>query len=158
MSFKDIYYEPSYGKLCEITDHGTMEVFLTDSSHGTIRNMFIKKSLPKELDPTGSYFDISTPYGYGGPIILSLTGDKDQLIKDYEAQFTAYCKANHILCEFVRFHPLLENHADFKAFYHPEKIRQTVVTEIDAQTDPYETQFSKSARKKSDAHKTITFT
>lgn len=148
MNFKDVYYEEKYGKLCEITDSGTLEIFTTSSPHGTIRNMFIKKTLPIELDSSGTFFDITTPYGYGGPIITDITDSKELLIKDYEKQFTHYCKENNIITEFVRFHPLLRNHEDFEHFYHPQMIRHTVVTEVNPESDPYETQFSKSVKKK----------
>jgi len=51
----------------------------------------------------GTLYDFTTPYGYGGWII---EGDNsDELFEEYET----WCKENHIVSEFVRFHPLIEN-------------------------------------------------
>lgn len=147
MSFQDIYFEEQYGKLCQMIEGGTCKVFELDTPDGVIRHQFLKRHLPPELDPEQNYFDITTPYGYGGPIITELRGDQTRLLDQYASEFEAYCQEHNIVSEFIRFHPILKNHETFSSCYQPEQIRRCVVTELDGTGDPLTDQFSKSARK-----------
>ncbi len=52
------------------------------------------------------FYDIQSPYGYGGPITTN--EDKDFLSKAWSA-YAAWCAENNILAEFIRLHPLLKN-------------------------------------------------
>lgn len=145
--FQDIYFEPHYGKLCAIIEGGSLEIFDLQTDHGRVRSMFLKRKLPLALDPQQTFFDITTPYGYGGPIIMALTGDKESLLREFSQRFAAYCEKERIICEFVRFHPILGNAQDFRSCYETVYMRKTVVTPLQAGVDPLTQQFSKSARK-----------
>lgn len=147
MLYKDIYFEPVYGKLCEIIEEGTAEIFHLETADGIISNMFLKKHLPADLDPEQKYFDLSTPYGYGGPLILELKGDKTKLVTEYEHQFSQYCMDNNIICEFIRFHPLIRNYLDFEEIIDTHFLRKTVATVVKGSTDPFMEEFNRSARK-----------
>jgi lipid II:glycine glycyltransferase (peptidoglycan interpeptide bridge formation enzyme) len=52
--------------------------------------------------------DIETVYGYTGP--LSTTNTPDFLAAAWD-QFCKYCRENHVVTEFIRFHPIIGNHA-----------------------------------------------
>lgn len=52
------------------------------------------------------YYDIQSPYGYGGPI--ATTENKDFLDCAWQ-EYLSYCQSQNVLAEFIRFHPLLEN-------------------------------------------------
>ena len=56
--------------------------------------------------PDTPYYDIQTPYGYGGPI--STSHDHAFLRKAWKA-YKNWVAERKILVEFIRFHPLLEN-------------------------------------------------
>jgi lipid II:glycine glycyltransferase (peptidoglycan interpeptide bridge formation enzyme) len=143
---KDIYFETNYGKLYEKIEDGTCEVFDHSSSIGTIRHMFIKREVPIRLGDI-TYYDLITPYGYGGPLILNYEkGRKEDLIDEFEVAFKQYCVKNNIVSEFVRFHPVVGNSADFNKSYKARLIRNTVGTNVTYQ-DPFMDEFSKSARK-----------
>jgi serine/alanine adding enzyme len=145
--FPDIYFEEEYGKLCEIIEHGKAEIFEFISNEGKIRNLYIKRNLPKELDPDQKYFDITTPYGYGGPIITELNGDKEKLLSDFDSEFSHFCIKNNIISEFVRFHPIVRNDITFSSVYDTVFMRETVATRIEGIEDPIQEEFSKSTRK-----------
>ncbi len=83
----DIYFDKNYGKLYEKIENGQCGVYRYRSKLGAIDNMFIKREIPLLLENEGKYFDIITPYGYGGPIILECYGDKEALVKDYIKKF-----------------------------------------------------------------------
>ena len=145
--YKDIYFEPAYGKLCESIEEGTAEIFRLETDDGVISNMFLKKHVPVDLDPEQKYFDISTPYGYGGPIILELKGDKTKLISEFDRKFSQFCFDYYIFCEFIRFHPLIWNELDFKVIINTYFQRKTVATVLKDSTDPFMEEFNRSARK-----------
>jgi len=141
----DIYFLPEYGKLCELVDGGTCHEFVLKDECGTVRNQFIKRPTPYLIDGV-QYYDIVTPYGYGGPMIYEAT-DKAELLKRYEAAFAEYCAENNIVCEFVRFHPIYQNYKDFEPVYHGVFSRNTVGTNLKDFEDPVQKEFAKSARR-----------
>ena len=75
--------------------------------------------------PTSKYFDLTTPYGYGGPII---EGNFDALSqKKFMNELNDYCKQNNIVSQFVRFHPLLNNYIHMKDICEISQIKETIV-------------------------------
>lgn len=141
---KDIYYNEYYGKLYENTEHGKLENFKVDSEYGKIEHIFIKREI--ELNIGNKYYDIVTPYGYGGPIITEYN-DKEKLLAEFEKKFTKYCIDNYIVSEFIRFHPIFENALDFKGIYDVAYSRHTVGTNLKDYDDPVQAEFSKSLRR-----------
>lgn len=144
----DIYFDPNYGKLYESIENGTCEVYNHESELGSIRHMFIKRKIPMEIEGV-TYYDLVTPYGYGGPVIVSHNEAKrDLLISEFISEFRKYCMKNNIVSEFVRFHPVIENAYDFKEYYDVSYIRNTVGTNLNDYDDPFQSEFSKSCRKR----------
>ena len=80
---KDLYFEYSYAKLYEKAEKGVAKTFEFNSSDGNIRSLFILRPIPN-MEP---YYDIVTPYGYGGPYIYKVSGDKERLINEYGEAF-----------------------------------------------------------------------
>lgn len=140
----DIYFDPNYGKLYEKAENGTAEIFEMETVNGKITNQFIKRKIPITVDST-TYYDIVTPYGYGGPIIAQAT-NMNALLREYEQRFMEYCKTNHIVAEFVRFHPIAKNAQDFTSIYEVILNRQTVGTNLKDYDDPFQAEFSKKCR------------
>jgi len=52
------------------------------------------------------WFDIETPYGYGGPISNS---EDEEFMSEANHAFSEWCISRNVVAEFVRFHPLLQN-------------------------------------------------
>lgn len=141
----DIYFDINYGKLYEKIENGKVVIYKLKTSNGIITNQFIKREIPIEID-NHKYYDIVTPYGYGGPIIEKISGDKDTLLLEYEENFSKYCKKNDIVAEFIRFHPLVNNALDFKKIYEVTYNRHTLGTNLKEYDDPVASEFSKSCR------------
>lgn len=143
----DIFFEEQYGKLYEKLENGTCEVFEFKHPLGTVRNLFIKRQVSHSIG-SEDYFDIVTPYGYGGPIISGCElENKAELIKAYQNAFQRYCTEQRIVGEFIRFHPILGNAYDFKPYYDVVYMRNTVGTNLKDFNDPVQAEFSKSTRK-----------
>src|SRR5699024_109412 len=114
----DIYFDSNYGKLYENHEKGETNFFEFDSTYGRIEHMFIKRKIPNKINGR-SYYDIITPYGYGGPIIKNCKdGFQSLLVEEYKQEFQIFCEENNIVSEFVRFHPLENNADEFNDMYH----------------------------------------
>lgn len=141
----DIYFEQDYGKLYEGIEGGNCEVFEFNHPLGTVRHLFIKRKIDTPL--VGEYYDLVTPYGYGGPIITEGEArNKPFLAKEFQRTFQEYCQKNNIISEFVRFHPVFSNEEDFKEFYELVFRRKTTGTNLASFEDPIKSEFSNSAK------------
>lgn len=144
MTYPDIYFEPDYARLYETEDSKTVE-YRFEGEYGVITNLFLKRSIKIPLDDGSRYYDIITPYGYGGPVIHS-TSDKEKLIEAYMEDFSRYTRQENIVAEFVRFHPIIGNGVDFLDAYNAIYDRKTVGTNLRYE-DVIGTEFSKHRRK-----------
>lgn len=111
-------YQVEYLNLWQINNDGNAILFYHENDYGAVVYPFLRRKLEnlyyisRELE--GDYFDIITPYGYGGPFIISDGNNlHENIIKEFCLEFTNYCKDNNIISEFIRFHPLYENHIYF---------------------------------------------
>ena len=144
-SVVDIYFDDNYGKLYEKIEKGKAMKFEFNSSNGKITNQFLIREIPEKINEK-TYYDIVTPYGYGGPIIEKIDGNKETLINEYEEAFSKYCGENNIVSEFIRFHPIVKNYEDFEKIYNPNYLRKTLITKLNEE-DVIQKQFGKSCRK-----------
>lgn len=146
-NYKDIYFDSNYGKLYEKIENGKVKIFRFKSELGEVKNQFIKREIPIKIDGD-TYYDIVTPYGYGGPIInRAVNRKKDELVSQYYKAFAEYCEVNNIVSEFVRFHPIINNVSDFELLYDISCIRKTLGTNLKDYDNPIQSEFSKSCRK-----------
>lgn len=144
---RDIYFEEAYGKLYEEVEKGKLKIFQFKCEWGVVRHLFIQRKIPISLGEETLY-DIITPYGYGGPIVECETKEAGQkLIQCFEENFYTYCVKENIVCEFIRFHPLISNEKYFKQIYDVQAIRKTLGTHLAKYEDPVQEEFSKSCRK-----------
>ncbi|ETP67577.1 hypothetical protein G159_16890 [Planococcus glaciei CHR43] len=143
----DLYFHENYGRLYEEMENGSCEVFEFNHQLGLIKHMFIKREIPIVVGGK-TYYDIVTPYGYGGPLIVScVPGSQKELADKFLHAFSEYCAQNDIISEFIRFHPVLSNAEDFMDCYEISYIRNTVGTQLKEYEDPVQKEFSKSTRK-----------
>ena len=142
--YPDIYFEPAYARLYESED-SKAEEFRFECEYGLITNLFLKRSIPVSLGNGARYYDLITPYGYGGPVI-HWSSDQEKLIKAYMAEFQAYTERENIVDEFVRFHPILGNGKVFQEAYGSLFDRKTVGTNL-TYDDVIGIEFSKHKRK-----------
>lgn len=147
-SVQDIYFDPNYGKLYEKAENGKAVVWEYDGKEGKVCHQFIVREIPIQHGDE-PWYDIVTPYGYGGPLICNVSEGytREALISAFEKAFGEYCKENKIVSEFVRFHPIIKNADDFVDMYNAKCIRHTLGTNLEAYDDPVASEFSKSCRK-----------
>lgn len=144
---RDLYFDERYGKLYEEIEKGVCQVFEYNHPLGNVQHMFIKREIPILLG-SESYYDIITPYGYGGPLMMGCEPEhRNELEEAFIKAFAAYCEEEGIVSEFIRFHPVIGNAKDFEKSYEVRYLRDTVGTSISAHDDPVQAEFSASARK-----------
>lgn len=144
IAYPDIYFEPEYARLYETADNQAVE-YRFECEYGIVTNLFLKRKINISLPDGIQYYDIATPYGYGGPVIHSTT-DKEKLIAAYFEDFKAYTGRENIIADFVRFHPIIGNGVDFREAYNAIFDRKTVGTNL-TYDDVIGTEFSKHKRK-----------
>ncbi len=100
----EVFYMSEYvmAFMNEDKANGEPILLIYENGEDRVMNVVFRRDVAK--DPrfkgkieNGKYFDLITPYGYGG-----FMGE----IKEYErlnAEYNAYCKENNYICEFVRF-------------------------------------------------------
>ncbi len=104
----DIYYMSNYLRALEINGDGQPLLFFYENGNTRGINVVLKRDIAnceyfQGIIDENKYYDFTTPYGYGGWIVEG--ENKDELFDAYER----WCEENRIVCEFVRFHPLIEN-------------------------------------------------
>ena len=128
----DVYFLRQYAECyCDIENAEVCE-YEYKCAYGDVYYIFLKRKIKSERNP--GYYDITTPYGYGGPVILDcVLENRDALVYEFSKDFTTYCYSNNIICEFIRFHPIIKNHIDFKQFYYPVYNRKTVCIDLSSE-------------------------
>lgn len=139
----DVYWLSGYVKAFRI--HGDGEPLLFSYDDGITRgiNVVMKRDVSnderfKGKIAEGHYFDLTTPYGYGGWIIEG---------KETEGLFSAYSawmEKNGMICEFVRFHPMLKNHEACCSFYEVIQLGEVVHMDLATQEGIWDNIISKN--------------
>lgn len=116
----DVYWLSGYARGFQL--HGDGEPLLFSYSDGRLRaiNVVMRRDIGKDPRfaphiPCGRYFDLSTPYGYGGWL-----AEGEGLERAFAA-YARWCRQNGVVAEFVRFHPLCQNHVLCAPFYQVEQ-------------------------------------
>lgn len=105
----DIYYTSDYYRMYEKNGDGKGKLFIYKEGHNIVLYPFmINEIVGYNLDK--KYYDIETAYGYGGPITNNY---EEEFLQNFENAFLKFCNENHIVSEFIRFHPLLKNEKIF---------------------------------------------
>lgn len=125
----DIYYLCEYAVSLRL--HGDGEPLLLYFEHEGERMCYVVMRKDIADDPrfcsylsAGQVYDFETPYGYGGPLTDAPLSAKAQQI--FMAELTAYCVEQHIVTQFLRFHPLLGNHATVSYQVDTRCLRDTI--------------------------------
>lgn len=84
------------------------------------------------------YYDLTTPYGYGGPIAVTKTEDKkklDESLKNFFEEYRDYALKNKYVCEFIRFHPVFGNRKSFNGIFDIEYLNDVVIVDLSKDID-----------------------
>lgn len=125
----DIYYLCEYAESLQL--HGDGEPLLLYFEQGSERMCYVvmKNDIAAApqfagLLPVGKYYDMETPYGYGGPLTDAPLSEATQ--KQFMEELTAFCREQGIVTQFLRYHPLLGNHTAFTENTETRYMRDTI--------------------------------
>lgn len=128
----DVYYLSGYVQGFKL--HGDGEpllfYFFEEDSESKAINVVMKRDIAKDINfakkiEEDKYYDLATPYGYGG-IIYEGSVCIEEFCKSVNEAYTEYCTKNNIISEFVRFHPNIENGPKSKKLYDVAQLGETV--------------------------------
>jgi serine/alanine adding enzyme len=113
---RDIYFLRDYVEASCFIDTGQPAYLHVSGEKGDVVFACIVRD-----DPA----DVTTPYGYGGPVPLGPEAPVERFWQLYEA----WCRERGVVTTFLRFHPLLGNQRE--ARLHVERLGRTVVWRLD---------------------------
>lgn len=106
--YRDVYFAPVYYSLYENYGDGKARCFVYEKGGEIALYPFLINPItPLGYKLDKEYYDIQGAYGYNG---LIASTDSKEFIADFWKEFDAFCLENDIVAEFMRFHPLLNNH------------------------------------------------
>lgn len=104
----DIYFSSDWISL-HLEENSLGRLFVYQSGEELLVYPFILNSIDHILgiDVTDrGWTDIESAYGYGGAIANSVC---EKFLSAARTEFEQWCQTNRVVCEFVRFHPLISN-------------------------------------------------
>ncbi len=125
----DTYYLSGYVKAFQL--HGDGEPLLFHYEKGETRGISV--SMKRDVAHSALFqgrleenrvFDLACPYGYGGWLI------EGEDVSGLMAAYESWCRKNGIVSEFVRFHPVLENHRQVTDHYEVIPLGETVTMDL----------------------------
>lgn len=139
----DVYWLSGYVKAFKIHGDGEPLLFYYNGKDARGINVVMKRdiSFDKHFQgkiPKDTFFDFSTPYGYGGWLIEG--EDTKWLFNDY----SKWLEQNGIISEFVRFHPMIRNHESSEEFYDVVRLGEVVHMELSSPEYIWENIISKN--------------
>lgn len=141
----DLYFTPEYGKLYEKVEGAKLDSFSYESPFGQVYYQYLKRPVPFLLKGE-QYYDVMTPYGYGGPLVVDCESGKEaELLEGFKAALDQHFEQERIVCEFVRFHPMEKNAEFFQEMYTLWNRRTAVYTDL-SDPDPVAAEFDKHSR------------
>jgi serine/alanine adding enzyme len=119
----DVYLRRGYVEASCLVDGGRPSLLHLRGAEGHVVFACSVRSVPGSEDRQ----DVTTPYGYGGPVGLGPAAPREAFWELYED----WCRENAVVSTFLRFHPLLANHRWAGAAVHLEQLAGTFSWQLD---------------------------
>ena len=141
LNINDIFFSYEYFEIYKTNYNVDLEAVYWEDENVIIffphlvRNI---KNIPLFKELKEDYYDLTTPYGYGGPVV-KIKIDKENKIKEsirkFKLEYYKYALIRNYVCEFIRFHPILENHKYFCEIFNVEYINDIVYINLSQNLD-----------------------
>lgn len=136
-SFKnfDVYYLSGYTKAFQLHGDGEPTLFYYEDQNIRAINVVMLRDIANDVKfegklPSNTFFDMSTPYGYGGFLIEGTITEES--IMNLNDQYTLICQEKGIVSEFVRFHPVLNNYQGLDGMYNIKELGKTITIKLNS--------------------------
>lgn len=140
----DVYSLSGYVKAFQIHGDGIPTLIYYEGPSLRGFNVVMKRDIADDRHFIGkieknTYFDLATPYGYGGWL---LEGDGD--ISDLNRCYSEICADLNIVCEFVRYHPVWNNAPRMERMYQVIYLGHTIAMDLKDETTIWDNIISKN--------------
>lgn len=120
----DVYYTYEYCTSAARLEEGQAVLAYYLNDRGSVIYPFILRNIKSEIGER--LFDIVTPYGYGGPLLIG----KQDVLREFKSKFHNYCIKKNIVTEVIRLHPLLKNSEYLGDYCELQYIRKTTAVDL----------------------------
>jgi len=130
---RDVYFLPEYLLAYEAEGRGEAYCALAMDGDALWMYPYLRCNIPMadKYFAGKVFYDIQSPYGYGGPVV-NKAGEDKTFLRDAWRYFSEWCVRTGIVGEFCRFHPLLENYLWAPHEMQVLEDRQTVVMDLNS--------------------------
>lgn len=140
----DVFYLSGYAKAFQLHDDGEPCLFYYNDHNVKAMKVILQRDVAfceglENKIPQRTFFDLTTPYGYGG---FWIEGEDNG---ESEKAFDHYCKEKGYVCEFVRFHLFAKSLDQFNG--EVEGRLKNVVRTLDLDLDQMLYDFEHKVRK-----------
>ena len=131
-----VLFSPEYLRLWELNGDGKAKLFFHKSYYGIVLYPFLIRKINdleffQQMKIDETFYDITSPYGYGGPLVKPYNKSGiDLLLEGFIKEFSLFCRKNNIVSEFIRFHPLMENHENFINRLEMERMNSVIYVDL----------------------------
>lgn len=129
---RDIFFTSSWLLLWQRRGDGRAVGAYHEDGGGLILYPFLLRELstvPYLGDAFAGYFDTSTPYGFGGPLVEHQA--QEESVGTFRRDFSEWCREHRVVSESVQFHPLLDTRLPFDGFMEIDEAGQVVWCRFD---------------------------
>ena len=116
----DVYLRRAYVEAACLLEPGVPAYLHHAGARGDVVFCCIVREIASSS--AGRAADVTTPYGYGGPVAV---GDDPPVARFYEL-YERWCAGNGVVSSFVRFHPLFANQRYAGPGVHLERLAGTI--------------------------------
>lgn len=129
----DVYYLPQYSKGFALHGDGAPQLIYYEDKGMRAANVVMCRDIAADKRfaariPKNRYFDLVTPYGYGGWLFEGSVSKAN--IMNLDESYQLYCQNVGIISEFVRFHPLMSAATICSSMYEVVAHGQSVCLDI----------------------------
>jgi serine/alanine adding enzyme len=101
LGLADVYLRRTYVEASSLLDAGRPTLLHLEGGDGSV----VFACIVREIAEEPGRRDVTTPYGYGGPVAAGA----EPPLADFAAAYDAWCEEQGAVTTFVRFHPLFGN-------------------------------------------------
>jgi CMP-N-acetylneuraminic acid synthetase len=135
----DTYYQCNYVASLQMQEQGTAYLLSYSSENYALCYPIIEKDIAasglfEDKLPSEQYFDWNTPYGYAGPLVNKAFFPEEEQIK-FKQELYKLAEKRNVVSQFVRFHPLLQNHSICDRVIEKKYLKETIFIDLATSDD-----------------------
>lgn len=148
--YNDIYFRYEYIELFEKHYNVKLEGKLWEDNRVKIFWGHLIRDISEiEQFKDFKYYDLTTAYGYGGPLIIAKTEDNEKTKKSigtFLAEYEDFAQKSGYICEFIRFHPFLGMGRYLKGNFVVEYVNDVIAVDLTQELEEIWRKISKGQR------------